>query len=126
MLKEWFGPKGFTTPVVEMEAFNGGKIRLDMQGPDGRIYPSVGRMIEFYPPYRFHFTVSALDAEGKALFENWNSVFFEEVEGGTLVTLDVHVMEKTAGAAPHLKGMTMGWNQTLDKLEELLTATSHS
>ena len=121
MIREWFGPKGFTTPVAEMDTRNGGAIRIDMQGPDGRVYPSVGKMIEFYPPYRFHMTLAALDGEGKPLFENWNSVFFEEVDGGTMVTLDVHVMMQTPTAPMYLKGMNEGWKQTLDKLEALIS-----
>ncbi len=121
MLREWFGPKGFTVPVCEMEARNGGRIVLDMQGPDGRICQSVGKMVEFYPPYRFHMTIAALGPDGQPLFENWNSVFFEEVEGGTMVTLDVHVMTQSAAAPMYLKGMNEGWKQTLDKLESLLS-----
>ncbi len=54
------------------------------------------------------------------MFTNWNSVFFEEVEGGTRVTLDVHVMSQTAQAPQYLKGMHAGWSQSLDKLDEYL------
>ena len=56
MVKEWWGPKGFTNPVCEIDARGGGEIRIHMRGPDGTVYPMTGRFIEFYPPYRFHFT----------------------------------------------------------------------
>jgi uncharacterized protein YndB with AHSA1/START domain len=120
MLREWWGPKNFTNPRCEFDARSGGAIRIDMRAPDGTIYPMSGKVVEFYPPYRFHFTASALDAEGSALFENWNSVFFEEVEGGTQVTLDVHVMTMTDVAPQYLKGMRQGWSMSLDKLTDLL------
>ena len=120
MLKEWWGPKGFTNPRCEFEAKGGGNIRIDMRAPDGMVYPMSGKVIEFYPPFRFHFTAAALDPQGNKMFENWNSVFFEEVEGGTMITLDVHVMTQTEAAPQYLKGMRQGWLMSLDKLAELL------
>ncbi|SEG61104.1 Uncharacterized conserved protein YndB, AHSA1/START domain [Bryocella elongata] len=121
-LAQWWGPKGFTNPHCEFERRNGGRIEIDMRSPDGVIYPMAGTVIEFYPPHRFHFTASALDAEGNPLFTNWNSVFFEEVGGGTRVTLDVHVMNQTAQAPQYLKGMREGWTMSFGKLEEYLAA----
>jgi uncharacterized protein YndB with AHSA1/START domain len=121
-LAEWWGPKGFTNPHCEFERRNGGVIEIDMRAPDGTIYPMAGTVMEFYPPHRFHFTASALDAEGQPMFTNWNSVYFEEVEGGTRVTLDVHVMNQTAQAPQYLKGMRAGWSQSLDKLDEYIAA----
>jgi len=120
ILAQWWGPKGFTNPRCEFEARNGGAIHIDMRAPDGTIYPMSGKVVEFYPPYRFHFTAAALDKDGNPMFQNWNSVFFAEVEGGTEVVLDVHVMNATDLAPQYLKGMKDGWNMSLDKLSELL------
>jgi uncharacterized protein YndB with AHSA1/START domain len=117
MLKEWWGPKGFTNPVCEMDARTGGEILIHMQAPDGTVYPMTGRFVEFYPPYRFHFTSGPVDQEGRQLFETWTSVFFEEKNGGTEVVLDVHVTKSTPEAARYLKGMREGWSQSLDRLE---------
>ncbi len=116
MLKEWWGPKSFTNPLCEVDARGGGAIRIHMKAPDGTVYPMTGRFVEFFPPYRFHFTSSPLDGEGKAVFETWTSVFFADVEGGTEVTLDVHVTKSTPEAARYLKGMREGWSQSLEKL----------
>ena len=120
MVAEWWGPRNFTTTVEEWGARAGGEILVIMRAPDGAAYPMSGQFVEFYPPIRFHFTASALDNDGNTLFENWNSVFFQEVEGGTQVTLDVHVMSQTETAPQYLKGMRKGWSQSLDKLEDLL------
>jgi uncharacterized protein YndB with AHSA1/START domain len=120
ILAQWWGPKGYTNPVCEADARPGGAIRIHMQAPDGTVYPMTGRFVEFYPPYRFHFTASPLDKDGNAVFENWNSVFFTEVEGGTEVTLDVHVTNPKPGAEQYLKGMDAGWNSSLDRLGDLL------
>jgi len=119
-VKEWWGPKCFTTPVCEMDARGGGAIRIHMQGPDGRVYPMTGRFVEVYPPYRFHFTSGVPDGEGNLMFETWTSVYFEEKNGGTEVVLDVHVTKSTPAAAFALKGMREGWSQSLDKLAEFV------
>ena len=94
-----------------------------MRAPDGTVYPMSGRIVEFYAPYRFHFTATPLDKDGNAIFETWTSVFLEEKEGGTEVTLDVHVMSMTDAAPMYLKGMKEGWSQSLDKLAQLLKRT---
>lgn len=119
-LAEWWGPTGFTNPHCEFERRAGGILEIDMRAPDGTIYPMAGTVVEFYPPHRLHFTASALNVEGPPIFTTWNSVFFEEVEGGTRVTLDVHVMSQTAQATRYLKGMREGWSLSLDKLDEYL------
>jgi uncharacterized protein YndB with AHSA1/START domain len=116
MVAEWFGPQQFHTRVSEWDARNGGTIRATMIGPDGTEFPMGGKFVEVYPPYRFHFISSGLDKEGKPIFEIWNSVFMEEKDGETTVTLDVHVMSAIEGASQYLKGMREGWKQTLDKL----------
>jgi uncharacterized protein YndB with AHSA1/START domain len=121
-MAQWWGPRGFTNQVCEIDARGGGKIYVEMRAPDGTVYPMTGRFIEVYPPYRFHFTTTPLHQNGKALFETWTSVFFAEVEGGTEVVLDVHVTKSTPEAAPYLKGMNAGWTQSLDRLGELLAA----
>jgi uncharacterized protein YndB with AHSA1/START domain len=120
MLAEWWGPRGFTNPRCEFEARSGGKIYIEMMGPDGKGHPMVGKVVEFFPPHRFHFTAAALDGDGKKMFENWNSIYFEEKDGKTEVTVDVHVMTATEVAPMYLKGMKAGWSQSLEKLAEFL------
>jgi uncharacterized protein YndB with AHSA1/START domain len=126
MMRQWWGPKCFTTPRCEVDARGGGEIRIDMQGPDGTVYPMKGRFVEFYPPYRFHFTASPLDKDGNDIFETWTSVFFAEIDGGTEVVLDVHVTKSTPQAASYLKGMRAGWSQSLEKLAEFVEKTVES
>lgn len=120
MVKEWWGPKGFTNPVCEMDARGGGEIRIHMKGPDGTVYPMTGRFVEFYPPYRFHFISGPLNKNGERILETWTSVFFEEKDGGTEVVVDVHVTKTTPEATMPLKGMRYGWNQMLDRLGEFV------
>jgi uncharacterized protein YndB with AHSA1/START domain len=84
------------------------------------VFPLQGRIVEFYPPYRFHFISGPVDKDGRQIFETWTSVYFEEKNGGTEVVLDVHVTKSTAEAPMYLKGMRDGWSQSLDKLGDYI------
>ena len=82
-LVRWWGPHGFTNPRCEADARPGGKIHIDMRGPDGTVYPMAGEYKEVVPPERLVFTSAALDGNGEPLFENLNIVTFAEERGGT-------------------------------------------
>ena len=51
-LAQWWGPKGFTNPVCEIDVRVGGAIRIHMRSPDGNIYPMKGEFREIVPPER--------------------------------------------------------------------------
>ena len=114
---QWWGPTGFTNPVCELNVRPGGAILIHMRAPDGTVYPMSGVYKAVVPPERLVFTSNALDKDGKAMFENLNTVIFSERDGKTTVVLHVRVVKSSAEAAPYLAGMEMGWNMTLDRLE---------
>jgi len=120
-LKRWWGPKGFTNPVCELDLRPGGAIRIHMRAPDGIVYPMTGVFREVVEPERLVFTSAALDEKGKPLFEILTTVTFAEHAGKTKLTLHARVMMATTAAAPHLAGMEMGWSQTLDRLAEYVS-----
>ncbi|HTB10765.1 MAG TPA: SRPBCC domain-containing protein [Bryobacteraceae bacterium] len=121
-LKHWWGPTGFTNPVCEFDPRPGGAIRIHMRAPDGVVYPMTGVVLEIVEPERLVFTSVALDKDGKALFENLNTVTFGEQDGKTKLTLHSKVQTATEQAAPYLKGMDEGWKLTLDRLGEFVIA----
>ena len=92
-----------------------------MWGPDGTVYPMSGVYREIIEPERTVFSSSALDPQGKPLFEVLTTVTFAEHGGKTTLTLHARVVRATAEAAPHLKGMNEGWPQTLDRLGKYVT-----
>jgi uncharacterized protein YndB with AHSA1/START domain len=114
---EWWGPKGFTNPVCELDVRPGGAILIHMRAPDGVVYPMSGVYKEIVPPEKIVFTSIALDKDGKAMFENLNTVIFSERDGKTIVQLRTEVLKSSAAAEQPLAGMEMGWNMTLDRLE---------
>lgn len=115
-LAQWWGPRGFTNPRCEWDVRPGGHIHIDMRGPDGRIYPMTGRFEEVIEPERLVFISAALDERGKPMFEVRNSVTFSEKAGKTTLTLTARVINSTPNAPQYLKGMEMGWTQSLERL----------
>ena len=119
---KWWGPNGFTSPVCEVDARAGGTIRIDMRGPDGRVYPMRGVFTELVEPERIVFTSAALDGDGKPLFEIENTVTLEKQGTKTKQTMRARVLNRTAGAAPYLAGMDIGWTQSLERLAAYVAA----
>jgi uncharacterized protein YndB with AHSA1/START domain len=117
-MAKWWGPKGFTNPVCELDAHTGGKIRIDMRGPDGVEIPMLGVFNEVVEPERLMFTCFAhFDAVGNPEIEVVNSVTFEEVNGKTKLTIHARVFE---APAPTVTGMEQGWSESLERLGELV------
>jgi uncharacterized protein YndB with AHSA1/START domain len=117
----WWGPNGFTNPVCEMDVRPGGRIRIDMRGPDGNVYPMKGVFNEIDTPKRLIFTTSAIENEkGDPQLETLNTVTFVGLGDKTRLTVHAEVMKATPTAEGALEGMEEGWNQSLDRLGGLL------
>jgi uncharacterized protein YndB with AHSA1/START domain len=113
---QWWGPKGFTNPVCEIEARPGGALRILMRGPDGAEYPMKGVFREIVAPERLVFTSVALDGDGQHLLEGITTVTFTEQGGKTTLTLRTRMVGLVADAARKLDGMEAGWTQSIDRL----------
>jgi len=122
LLAQWWGPRGFTNPVCELDARVAGTIRIDMRGPDGTVYPMTGVIREIVEPERLVFICTPLDRDGRAIFEVENTVTFTERSGKTTVTVQARVGMSTPAAVPYLEGMEPGWSQSLERLAKQLTS----
>jgi uncharacterized protein YndB with AHSA1/START domain len=117
---KWFGPRGFTMPRIELDVSPGGAIRCDMRSPDGTMFMNLGTFTEVVAPERLACKLR-YEEQGQIVFENLNTITFVERNGKTLLTLEVRVLRANAGASKYLAGMRQGWNETLDKLVELVS-----
>jgi uncharacterized protein YndB with AHSA1/START domain len=117
---QWWGPKGFTNPVCEMDARPGGALRIVMRAPDGTTYPMIGVFQEVVPPERLVFSNIAVDDQGNHLLEGLTTVSFAERAGKTELTLQTSAVAVVAHAAAFLGGMQEGWTQSLQCLAEHL------
>jgi len=121
-LAQWWGPKGFTNPVCEIDARVGGAIRIHMRSPDGAVYPMKGEFREIVPPERLVFANIAVDAAGNHIIEGLTTVTFAETAGKTTMTLRTRGRAVVDYAIAYLQGMEAGWTGSIDKLEALLRA----
>lgn len=116
-LAEWWGPRGFTNPVCQVDVREGGDIYIVMKGPDGGEYPMNGTFKEVVAPERLVFSSGALDKNNKPLFEVLTTVTFEPVGDKTKMTLHASVSNLRPEGRQHIEGMNEGWSQSLDRLE---------
>jgi uncharacterized protein YndB with AHSA1/START domain len=120
MMGQWFGPRGFTSIVRELDVRVGGSLQIVMRGPDGNDYPMKGEFREVIPPERLVFTNIATDNDGKHLLEGETTVILSESEGKTTLILQSYAVGLVPIAPKMLAGMEAGWNQSIDKLAELV------
>ena len=121
LMAQWWGPKGFTNPVCELDAVPGGAIRIEMQRPDGVVYPMKGVFHEIIEPERLVFTSTAFeDDEGNPRLEVLTTVTFADHDGKTKLMLHAVVVKFTQEATDAVNGMEEGWSQSLDRLAEIL------
>jgi uncharacterized protein YndB with AHSA1/START domain len=120
MLGRWFGPRGFSSSVPELDLRVGGALRIVMHGPDGNDYPMQGVFREIVPPERLVFSNIAVDKDGHHLLEGETIVTLSEHGGRTTLTVTSHMVGLVPIAPQMLAGMEAGWTQSIDKMEELV------
>jgi uncharacterized protein YndB with AHSA1/START domain len=120
MMAQWFGPRGFTSSVPELDLRVGGALRIVMHGPDGNDYPMKGVFLDVTPPERLVFSSIALDNDGNHLLEGETTVTLTEQNGKTTLRLVAHAVGLVPMAPQMLAGMEAGWTQSIDKLQELV------
>lgn len=120
---QWWGPKGFTTRVTELDLRPGGKWRYVMIDPDGTEYPVKGVFREIVPLERivtsdefdqgFEKVVNAELPKGIVM-----TAVFEDLAGKTKLTLQI-MHESVEDRRKHEEmGVIAGWNSSFDCLDE--------
>ena len=121
LLAQWWGPQGFTNPVCELDLRPNGKIRIDMTGPDGTVYPMTGMFRVIDPPEHLLFSTAAFgDGNGNYKLQDSNTITFEEDNGQTILQLHAEVTKAEPETYEALAGMEEGWKESFDRLADLL------
>jgi uncharacterized protein YndB with AHSA1/START domain len=125
-MKRWWGPKAFTTPVVEIDLRVGGKSFSCMRSPEGKDYCDIGVYQEIIKPRRLVVTDSFADEKGNVvpasyygMSRDWPmellvTVSFEEWDGKTKLKLKHGNVASIS--AEDFEGMKQGWSESFDKL----------
>jgi len=122
-LVQWWGPKGFTTTIHEMDVRPGGTWRHTMHGPDGTDYPNKSIFLEVVKPERIVYSHSG-GKKGDSGAQSEATWTFEAQGEKTKLTLKM--VFPSAAAREHVSktyGAVEGGEQTLGRLAEQLAKT---
>ena len=122
-LAQWWGPKGYTNRVEKLDFRTGGSWLHVMIGPDGKELPTDNDIVEVTAPRRIVFRNAPADP--KIFGDNpppgfTKALTFEEIEGGTRLTLVCTFDRPEHKDAVIRRGFSLGTNQSFDKLEDHL------
>ena len=124
LLKQWFAPLPYTTPVAELDVRPGGANLIVMRGPDGNDLPNRGVYLEVLENERLVFT----DAYTKA-WEPSPKPFmtviltFENEAGKTRYTARVRHWTVADRETHEKMGFHEGWGRCTDQLAALVSET---
>jgi uncharacterized protein YndB with AHSA1/START domain len=118
-VREWWGQKGSTMPICEIDLRPGGAWRFVEHAADGNEYPFRGEYVEVSPPARlvhtFIFDVEPFNARPALV-----TVTFEDLGGRTRVT-ELTRFETTEDRDGMLQsGMESGAAESYERLDALL------
>jgi uncharacterized protein YndB with AHSA1/START domain len=116
----WWGPRGFTTTIHEMDVRPGGVWQHTMHSPDGTDYPNKNVFIEVSKPERIVYSLAG-GKKGDSGVHSEVTWTFEAQGEKTKVTLRM-VFSSTEALARVVKtyGAIEGGKQTLDRFGEYL------
>ena len=84
---QWWGPKGFTAPVCQMDFRVGGKSLLCMKAPDGQEYWNAIEYLEIVVHEKIVSSMYFADSEGNKVEPAEYGIEHEAIEGAYDVTL---------------------------------------
>ncbi|SFU03129.1 SRPBCC family protein [Mesorhizobium sp. YR577] len=121
LLKQWFAPLPWTTPIVEVDVRPGGSSMFVMRDPDGNDYPNKGVYLEVVENEKLVFTDAFTEAWQPSEKPFFTGVLTFEDEGGkTRYTARARHWTKEDRDAHEKMGFHEGWGQCTDQLEALL------
>ena len=121
LIKQWFAPKPYTTPVALVDLRAGGASNVVMKSPDGQEIPCPGQYLEIVPGRKLVFT--------DAFTGDWSPrggapfmvaiITFEDEAGKTRYTATVNHWTEADKKKHEEMGFHQGWGQCADQLEAL-------
>lgn len=117
-LAQWWGPDHFTTNEVEVDAQIGGSYSLTMTGM-GMSQRIIGVITEYEEGKTLAVQSQVVD-EGVTILRSFFRVVIDEEESGARLTLVAKATIENEYMVSALLGMYAGWNQSLQRLDDVL------
>lgn len=136
-MKHWWGPRGFTSPICNLDLRPGGSMHYCLRSPEGREMWGKFAFREVVPPERLVYINSFSDAQGgitrHPMSPTWPlellSTILFEAAGPAKTTLTIRWGLLPSATAPERRtfneghsSMQQGWTGTLDQLTAYLAA----
>ncbi len=130
LFARWFGARGWTVPVCEIDLRPGGIFRTVMRSPEGQEFDNAGCVLEVIENRRFAWTGALKpgyrprpnEEASKAPFL-FSAVITMEPEGKGTRYRALAIHADHAGAETHEKmGFHTGWGAALDQLVEYMSS----
>src|SRR5438105_6313780 len=121
LLTEWWGPRGFTNPVCELDLRPGGAWRIVQKAPDGSEHPFKGVFREVLPPERLVQTF-IYDVPPWSDHEALVTISLDEQAGRTRLTSITDFASRKDRDGFLASGAEEGASESLDRLDELLAS----
>jgi uncharacterized protein YndB with AHSA1/START domain len=116
LLAQWWGPKGYTAPSIELDPRVGGRYRITMQPPEGDPFVLSGEFREVDSGSRLVYTFrwEPPDPDDRETVVDFS---LRDQGDSTALTIDQQPFATDARRALH----EQGWTESLDRLEELIS-----
>jgi uncharacterized protein YndB with AHSA1/START domain len=122
-LAQFWGPKTMRNTACTVDLRVGGEFRVDVQGPDGKVYPATGVYREIVPPERIVYAATTADDNpcGAGLPpRSVVTISFEAQGSRTRLTVHAQLQSRADRDAAIAGGFNQGWADSFDRLAELL------
>lgn len=125
LLKQWFAPAPWTTPVVETDVRAGGANLIVMRGPDGTEFPNRGVYLDVVKNERLVFTDAFSKAWEPSVKPFMTVVLtFEDAGGKTKYTARVKHWNQADRETHEKMGFHQGWAICAEQLAGLVEKRS--
>jgi len=121
LLRQWFAPKPWTTPNVEIDVRAGGSSLFVMRNPDGNEFPNRGVFLEVVKNQRLVFT-DAFTRAWEPSQKPFMTVIltFEDLGGKTRYTARVRHWTEADRDAHEKMGFHAGWAMCTEQLADVV------
>lgn len=128
LMKQWWGPEGFTCPDARMDVREGGKAILAMKRPDGKVQYGGGTYEEIIPNQRLVMTDQFTDQNGNFMSAQeagmqgeWPDTMRVTIDFQSLNSSQsqIHIVHQGIPKVAH-EDCVAGWSSSLEKLKRLV------
>lgn len=117
LIKQWYTPRPWTTPVVEVDVRAGGTSYMLFRGPEGQEFPNRGVYLEVVPEERLVFTDAYVEAWVPSAEPFMTAIVrFSDEDGGTRYEAFVRHWSEEAMKRHETMGFHQGWGAAADQL----------